>query len=105
MNLWISDCNASPPAWISSASIRSLPDDLYVSFNFAIAISTSKGLWWGTNSSAVCISTCLPTFNNWEKSLYYNEEEKWGNNVLCYTKTVKNSFMQYTDFKMFQIYV
>jgi hypothetical protein len=55
MSLWISDCNISPPAWISSAGIWSLPGDLYF-FNFAIAISTSEGLGSGTNGSAVCVS-------------------------------------------------
>jgi hypothetical protein len=35
--------NISPPAWISSAGIPSLPGDLYL-FKFSIAISTSKGL-------------------------------------------------------------
>jgi hypothetical protein len=35
MSLWISDYNVSPPAWISSAGIWSLPGDLY-SFNFYI---------------------------------------------------------------------
>jgi hypothetical protein len=41
-------------------------------FNFAIAISTSRRLGPGTNSSALCTSICLTsltlcTFNNWEK--------------------------------------
>jgi hypothetical protein len=44
----------SPPAWISSAGISSLPGDVYL-FNFAIATSTSKGLGSGTNGSAVLI--------------------------------------------------
>jgi hypothetical protein len=51
MSLWILQHNSSPPALISSAA---LPGDLYL-FNFAIAISTSKGLGSGTNGSAVCI--------------------------------------------------
>jgi hypothetical protein len=64
----ISDHNVLPPAGISSVGIWSLPGDLCL-FNFAIAISTSKGLGSGTNSSALCISICLTslalcTFSN-----------------------------------------
>jgi hypothetical protein len=54
MSLWISQHNISSLDWISSARIRSLPGDLY-RFNFAIPISTSKGLGSGTNGSTVCI--------------------------------------------------
>jgi hypothetical protein len=43
MSFWIADSNISPPAWISSAEIWSLPGDLYF-FNFAMAISTLRRL-------------------------------------------------------------
>jgi hypothetical protein len=70
ISLWILERNISPPAWISSAGISSLPGDFYL-FNFAIAISTSKRLGSGNNGSVVCISICLTsltlcTFNNCE---------------------------------------
>jgi hypothetical protein len=43
---------------MSSAGISSLLGDLCL-FNFAIALSTSKGLGSGTTGSAVCISLDL----------------------------------------------
>jgi hypothetical protein len=72
IGLWISDSTVS--AWISSAGILSLPDDLYF-FNFAIAISISDLIGSGTNGSAVCISICLTpltlcTFNSWDKQSF-----------------------------------
>jgi hypothetical protein len=46
------------PAWISSAGIPSIPDELYL-FNFAVAIYTWKGLDSGANGPDASISICL----------------------------------------------
>jgi hypothetical protein len=70
--------NNSPPAWISSSGIWSLLGDLYL-FNFAITISTSKGLGSGTNGSTVCTSICPCGHSITEKSSSSAYSECCGN--------------------------
>lgn len=54
----LSDSNVSLSAWISSAGIPSIPDELYL-FNFAVAIYTWKGLDSRANGSEASTSICL----------------------------------------------
>jgi hypothetical protein len=78
ISLWISEHNALPPAWISSARTWSI---LYL-FSISTAISTFKQLKSSINGSAVCISVCITslmsyTFNSQQMKFFHLFKILW----------------------------
>jgi hypothetical protein len=58
MCLHISECNALPHAWSSSAGVKLLPGNIY-GLDFSLTISSLSKLGSEDNGLAVCISGSL----------------------------------------------